>query len=83
MGKHEDTLADVFSEPTKGNLAWRDIESMLRHYGADMSEGAGSRVRAHLNGIRAVFHRPHPQKEAGKAQVEAVRRFLVNAGIMP
>lgn len=83
MGKHEVTLSAVFAEPTRGNLSWRDIESMMKHLGADISEGAGSRVRVYLNGVRAVFHRPHPHSEAGKAQVESVRRFLVNAGIMP
>ncbi|MGI6419536.1 MAG: type II toxin-antitoxin system HicA family toxin [Thermoguttaceae bacterium] len=55
----------------------------MKHFGADISEGAGSRVRVYLNGARAVFHRPHPHSEAGKAQVESVRRFLVNPGIMP
>jgi hypothetical protein len=83
MSKHESTLADVFAEPTKGNIAWKDIESLFRHLGGDVSEGAGSRVRVHLRGIRAVFHRPHPEKEAGKGTVESVRRFLATAGITP
>jgi hypothetical protein len=37
MGKHDKTLEAVFKEPTKGNIAWRDIESMLTHYGAEVS----------------------------------------------
>jgi len=81
MGKAERTLQAVFQDPVRGNIAWRDIESMLRHYGADITEGSGSRVRAHLRGVRAVFHRPHPQPEAGKCLVDAVRRFLTNAGV--
>jgi len=36
---------------------------MLRHYGAELSERRGSRVRIALNGVRAVFHRPHPQRK--------------------
>lgn len=83
MGKHDRTLEAVFDEPTKGNIAWKDIESLLASLGADISEGNGSRVRVHLRGVRAVFHRPHPQKEAGKAMVESVRRFLANAGVTP
>lgn len=54
---------------------------MLRHYGANLSEGRGSRVRIALNGIRAVFHRPHPQKETDRGAVAAMRRFLVEAGL--
>ena len=83
MGKHDRTLADVFSTPTKAGIPWASIESMLKHHGAAVSEGRGSRVRVHLNGVRAVFHRPHPQKEAGKATVESVRTFLERAGVTP
>jgi len=83
MGKHERTLKTLFEEPTRANLAWSDIESLLRHLDAELSQGRGSRVRVHLSGVRAVFHRPHPQREAGKGMVEAVRRFLTNAGVEP
>ncbi|WP_308526420.1 type II toxin-antitoxin system HicA family toxin [uncultured Phyllobacterium sp.] len=48
-----------------------------------MTEGQGSRVRIALNGIRAVFHRPHPQKETDKGAVKSVRRFLLEAEIRP
>ena len=83
MGKHEKTLGAVFAEPTRANIAWRDVEAMLVHYGAELSEGRGSRIRATLHGIDAVFHRPHPQNETGKPMVESVRRFLTNAGVTP
>jgi len=48
--------------------------------GAEITEGSGSRVRIFLGGVRAVFHRPHPQKEADKGAVKSVRRFLEAAG---
>ncbi|NQU25067.1 MAG: type II toxin-antitoxin system HicA family toxin [Candidatus Nealsonbacteria bacterium] len=83
MAKHDKVLKDVFHEPTKGNVAWIDIESLVKHNGGEMHEGAGSRVRFCLNGVRAVFHRPHPGKEAGKRTVESVRTFLTNAGVVP
>jgi len=73
----------VFDDPVRSGIAWRDIESMLEAAGAEITEGAGSRVRVALNGIRAVFHRPHPQKEADKATVRSVRRFLTEAGVTP
>jgi hypothetical protein len=40
-------------------------------------------VRVSLNGIDAVFHRPHPAKETDKGAVKSVRRFLREAGIEP
>jgi hypothetical protein len=64
-------------------LAWRDIEALFVACGADISEGQGSRVRVALNGVRAVFHRPHPQKETDKGAVRSVRRFPSEAGITP
>ena len=71
----------VFTEPAPANLAWADIESLLVSRGAERSEGNGSRVRFRLNGRRAIFHRPHPQKEAGRGQVRSVRQFLQEAGV--
>ena len=47
--------------------------------GAAKSEGSGSRVRFVLNGVVGSFHRPHPQKEAGRGVVVSVRRFLSDA----
>ncbi|MDD7417235.1 MAG: type II toxin-antitoxin system HicA family toxin [Treponemataceae bacterium] len=49
--------------------------------GASISEGNGSRVRIELNGERAVFHSPHPEKVTDKGAVKSMRRFLENAGV--
>ena len=38
-------------------------------------------VRIAINGVRAVFHRPHPQKETDRGAVASMLRFLVEAGI--
>ena len=65
----------------RANIAWPDIEAMLSYYGAEISQGRGSRVRIALNGVRAVFHRPHPQKETDRGAVASMRRFIVEAGI--
>jgi HicA-like toxin of HicAB toxin-antitoxin system len=83
MARHARTLRAIFREPTLGSIKWSDIEALLKHQGATIAEGEGSRVRVELKGQRAVFHRPHPQKESKKYQVEDVRRFLANAGIRP
>nr|WP_210306246.1 type II toxin-antitoxin system HicA family toxin [Methylorubrum rhodinum] len=53
---------------------------MCRALGAALSEGRGSRLRINLNGIDAVFHRPHPRPETDKGALKAVRRFLREAG---
>ena len=75
--KHQKTLEAIFADPVRSNIPWRDIEALLQALGAEISEGEGSRVRIALNGVRAVFHRPHPQKETDKGAVRSMRRFSV------
>jgi HicA-like toxin of HicAB toxin-antitoxin system len=82
-GKHRKTLVGIFAEPVRAGIPWRDIEALLIACGAEISEGQGSRVRVALNGVRAVFHRPHPQKETDKGAVKAVRRFLMEVEVTP
>ena len=81
--KHRQTLQAIFEDPVRSNIAWRDIEAMLGAAGAEITEGSGSRVRITLNGVRAVFHRPHPQKETDRGAVKSMRRFLTEAGVTP
>lgn len=57
------------------SVVWKDIESLMRHLDAEITEGEGSRVRFSLNGVRATFHRPHPKKETDKGALVSVRRF--------
>jgi hypothetical protein len=33
------------------------------------------------NGVFAVFHRPHPEKETNKGAVISVREFLIKIGV--
>ncbi|MBB1074711.1 type II toxin-antitoxin system HicA family toxin [Rhodoferax sp. 4810] len=80
---HRKTLAAIFANPINGNLPWRKIEALLLAVGAQKDEGAGAAVTFFLNGQRADFHRPHPQKEALKYRIKAVRELLENAGIEP
>ncbi|HOO71604.1 MAG TPA: type II toxin-antitoxin system HicA family toxin [Spirochaetota bacterium] len=81
--KHRKTLEAIFKKPTPSNIEWKDIESLLLSLGAHISEGSGSRIRIQLNEVRAVFHRPHPEKEADKGSVSSMCRFLNNAGVKP
>jgi hypothetical protein len=83
MAKHEKTLHAIFEKPTRADVEWREIESLFKHLGATVTAGRGSRVRVFLNDVKAIFHRPHPRKEADKGCVESVRRFLENAGHAP
>ncbi len=80
--KNRKTLEQIFEQPTRADISWTDIEKLFIALGAEISEGNGSRIRVKLNGVRAVFHRPHPEKEADKGAVNSVQVFLINAGVL-
>ena len=79
--KHQGTLQAILSRPSRSDIKWADIESLLVALGAEIQERKGSRVAIVLNDIVAIFHRPHPRKEADKGSVASMRRFLKEAGI--
>jgi len=81
--KHKRTLEAIFKEPVQSGVPWKNIEALLNSLEAQISEGSGSRIRIALNGVRAVFHRPHPRKETDKGALCDMRRFLITAGVKP
>ena len=80
---HRKTLSAIFAKPAKADVRWEAIEALFIACGAEIAEGRGSRVRVLLNGVEAVFHRPHPQPVADKGALKSVMRFLSEAGIEP
>ena len=81
--KQRQTLKAVFSLPVRSDIKWTSIENLFKALGAEVSQGKGSRVRVSLNGVKAVFHEPHPERETDKGAVKAVKEFLMNADIDP
>lgn len=53
--KNQRTLEAIFKQPVQSNVVWKDIESLMRHFNTEITEGEGSRVRFALNGTRATF----------------------------
>jgi hypothetical protein len=79
--KQRRTLERIFEKPERSDISWNDIESLFIALGADVSEGRDSRVRVALKDVRAVFHRPHPQRVTNKSTVRSVHRFLLETGV--
>lgn len=79
----QSTLAAIFERPTRAGIRRAAVESLICALGGEVSERVGSRVAAQLNGVTATFHRPHPQPETKKGVVDAVRQFLIHAGVKP
>ena len=79
--KNRKTLESIFKKPVPANIMWLDVENLFVALGATITEGSGSRIRVKLNEMRAVFHRPHPEKAIDKGAVNSVKKFLENAGV--
>ena len=56
--KHDRTLEAIYKTPVQSNVPWKDCVALPEALGAEIEEGAGSRVRIALKGVRAVFHIP-------------------------
>ncbi|MCF8146245.1 MAG: type II toxin-antitoxin system HicA family toxin [Deltaproteobacteria bacterium] len=80
--KQRQTLSKILEKPERSDIPWSDVESLIVALGGEISEGRGSRVRIVLNDVKAVFHRPHPNRATEKGAVKSVRRFLQEAGVI-
>lgn len=83
MGHHANLLRTIFHDPPSGNLHWREIESLLRHVGAEIEPIAGARFRVKLNRMEGVLHRPHHSNVLDATAIKHLREFLARAGVTP
>ena len=81
--KHRKTLASIFNNPVNGNMEWAKIEGLLVALGCQVIEAKGSGVTFEKDGVRAYFHRPHPEKEALIYRIKDAREFLIKIGEAP
>ena len=82
-GKHRKTLVAILSEPVNGNMEWSRIEALLIALECRVIEGTGSSVTFEKGGIRAYFHRPHPNRAALRYRIKDAREFLEKVGAKP
>ena len=66
----------------RANIAWDDVVALIGHLGGAVhAERGGSMREFLLNGVRAIFHEPHPGNEVPQAMVRRLRIYLEEAGI--
>ena len=80
--KQRQTLNRILEKPERSDIPWSNVESLFKALGAEITEGRGSRVRVVLKDVKAVFHRPHPERVTEKGAVKSVRRILKEAGVI-
>jgi len=81
--RHATLLRSIFHDPPSGNVHWRDVESLLKHVGATLEPIPGARIRAKLNRMEGVLHRPHHSNVLDASALMHLRQFLARAGVTP
>lgn len=81
--KHITLLRNIFQEPAPANVHWREVESLLRHLGADIEPAHGARFRVVLNGREGFLHHPHHGSTCSKSEIRLLREYLAGAGARP
>ena len=79
--KHRTTFEAIHSKPDRPDIDWNDFITLLASLGAVLKYQGGSAVGVKLNGIYAVFHKPHPGHTIYPTDLKRIRRFLQEAGI--
>ena len=79
--KHKRLLKSIYAEPASGNIHFRDVESLLRHLGAEFQSTHGARLTVRLNKVEGQLHRPHHGGTLSKHDVRHLRGFLASAGV--
>jgi hypothetical protein len=78
---HRDTLEQIFSEPSSGNIEWRQVLSLLEAVGTTTDEHNG-KVKVALGPETEVLEPPHG-KDIDQQMIVDLRRMLTNAGLAP
>jgi len=82
--KHRRTVEAIFTNPVPQDIRFSEIISLIAALGGVVDAGReGSRVAFQLNGVKAVFQKPHPRPETNRNTVRDVRAFLIRAGVKP
>jgi hypothetical protein len=82
MGKkHNLTFDAITSKPDRHDIEWDDFLALLVFLGAKIKNQSGPAIGVRLNGIYAVFHKPHPGREIYPSDLKRIRRFFEEAGI--
>ena len=79
--KHDHLMRRIFQDPLPANIHWREIESLLKHLGADIEPSHGARFKITLNKVEAFLHHPHNSSTCSKTDIKAIREMLSHAGV--
>lgn len=78
---HRKVLHALFAHPVSANINMKDVESVLRDLGADVSTTKQGKVHVTLEGRTVNF--AQPKHTLPKEEVQQVKKFITSCGIDP
>jgi len=78
---HRKILHALFAHPVSGNIAFRDVESVLRELGAEITQAKSGKIHVVLNNKSANFS--HTNHSVSREEVVRLRKFIQSCGIDP
>jgi hypothetical protein len=79
--EHHNTVEKIFSEPSSGNVEWRQVRSLLQAAGTVTEEHNG-KLKVTLGNETEVFQPPR-DKDIDQQMIVDLRRMLSRAGFAP
>ena len=79
--RHRDTVEQIFSHPSSGNIEWREVRALLESIGAAHEEQNG-KFKVTLGGETEVLVAARG-KDVDKQMIVDLRRMLKRAGYAP
>ena len=79
--KHQKVLTGIFSNHPSSNIHWKEIESLLKHLGAEFREGTGASTVAIIQGKEFTLHRGSHSSTLTKQSLHDLKKYLESVGI--
>ena len=79
--RHRDTVEQIFSHPSSGNIEWREVRALLESIGAAHDEHNG-KFKVTLGDETEVLVAPQG-KDVDQQMIVDLRRMLKRAGYAP
>lgn len=74
--KKEKLLKKVLEKPSRSDVKFSEIESLLTSIGFKKKEGKGSRVKFYNDEKVIILHKPHPGNIVKRYMVEQIQNEL-------
>ena len=79
--KHQKVLSSIFSHHPGNNIHWKEIESLLKHLGAEFREGTGASTVAVIDGKEFTMHRGSHGSTLSRQSLHDLKKYLESVNV--